>query len=123
MEARFSHSQASLRLYGLVTAAGSSGRGGCRLAMGRPTYLYKGQPSASSRSLYLSSTRLSGPLLRIAWSGREPAGREWRSTMIQTRSRGIWDVGEILVLHSQVRAGGFYAELDFVFASLGWMWL
>ena len=48
---------------------------------GQKADLYSGHPSASSRSLDLSRTRLSGPLLRTAPSGREPTGRECRSTM------------------------------------------
>ena len=44
--------------------------------------LYIGHPSASSRSLYLSKARWSGPLFRTALSGLEPAGRLCRSGIL-----------------------------------------
>lgn len=45
-------------------------------------YRYIGHPSANSLNLYLSSAKLSGPLLRIAFSGQEPSGRVSRSGMV-----------------------------------------
>jgi hypothetical protein len=43
------------------------------------TYRYIGHPSANSLSLNLCRAKSSGPLLRMAPSGREPAGSECRS--------------------------------------------
>lgn len=79
MDFKFSHSHASLTRPSQI-------RPYLYVHQGLATCRYEGHPSASSLSLYRSSTRLSGPLLRKALSGLDPAGNECKSGIVSNAS-------------------------------------